>query len=71
MYLFRKTDGSITPAPDDFDPQNPDWSHLHDVQEVMVVSKVLVPQIKLVPQNPGTKHENTRKSAPKTSKSTK
>ena len=50
MYLFRKKDGSLVQAPDGFDQQNPGWDEMKDVEEVLVVSKVLVPQIKLVPR---------------------
>lgn len=50
MYLFKTKDGAIGPAPEDFDPKNPDWSHLQEVQEVLVINKVLVPEIKLVPK---------------------
>ncbi len=50
MYLFKKKDGSLTQAPETFDQQNPGWKELEDVEEVLFVSKVLIPQIKLVPK---------------------
>ncbi len=50
MYLFRKKDGSLNPAPETFDQQNPSWEDMQDVEEVLFVSKVLIPQIKLVPK---------------------
>ncbi|MFP4085055.1 MAG: hypothetical protein ACLFP9_08680 [Desulfonatronovibrio sp.] len=50
MYLFRKKDGSLIPAPEDFDQQNPGWETMQDVEEVLYVSKILIPQIKLVPK---------------------
>lgn len=68
MYLFKKTDGSIVQAPEAFDQQNPGWEILQDVEEVLVVSKILVPQIKLVPKpsppaqkEAGQKSKQTRK----------
>ncbi len=50
MYLFRKNDGTIEEAPDSFDHQNPGWDDFKEVEEVLFVSKVLIPQIKLVPK---------------------
>ncbi len=50
MYLFKKKDGSLIEAPETFDQQNPGWEELKDVEEVLYVSKVLIPQIKLVPK---------------------
>lgn len=54
MYLFKNKDGSLVQAPDDFDQQNPGWDELKDVEEVLFVSKVLIPHIKLVPKPAGT-----------------
>ncbi len=48
MYLFKKKDGSIVQAPETFDQQNPDWKDLKEVEEILVVSKILIPQIRLV-----------------------
>ena len=50
MYLFKKKDGSLIQAPEAFDQQNPGWEEMQDVEEVLFVSKVLIPQIKLVPK---------------------
>ena len=50
MYLFVKNDGSIEEAYQGFDPKEPNWDRLRDVNEVLYVSKVLVPQLKLVPK---------------------
>lgn len=63
MYLFKKADGSIVEAPESFDQQNPGWEILQDVEEVLVVSKILVPQIKLVPKpSPPAQKETSSKS---------
>lgn len=50
MHLFSYSDGTIVPAHAGFDPNNPDWEQLRDVNEVLCVNKVLVPQMKLVPK---------------------
>lgn len=50
MHVFRKTDGSLVDAPEDFDPDRPDGKLLEDVEEVLVVGKVLVKQLRLVPR---------------------
>lgn len=50
MHVFRKTDGSLVDAPEDFDPDRPDAKLLEDVEEVLVVGKVLVKQLRLVPK---------------------
>ncbi len=60
MYLFKNKDGSLVQAPESFDQQNPGWDELKDVEEVLFVSKVLIPQIKLVP-----KPVNTQKNQDK------
>ncbi|WP_150112138.1 hypothetical protein [Desulfonatronovibrio hydrogenovorans] len=67
MYLFKKKDGTLTPAPDSFDQQNPGWEELQDVDEVLFVSKILVPQIKLVPKpahSPKTAKKTSEKPGP-------
>ncbi|WP_294448119.1 hypothetical protein [uncultured Mailhella sp.] len=48
MYLFRMNDGTIVDAYAEFDPNKPDFAKLADVQEVLVVGKVLEKQIRLV-----------------------
>ncbi len=69
MYLFRKKDGVLVEAPEDFDPKEPDWNQMQEVQEVLVISKVLVPQLKLVPKTQqGAEEKNT---SPTDSKGTK
>ncbi len=70
MYLFKKKDGSLTQAPETFDQNNPGWDELKDVEEVLLVSKVLIPQIKLVPKpvkptQPEKKNELESKQAKK------
>lgn len=64
MYLFKKKDGSLVPAPEDFDQQNPGWEEMMDVNEVLFVSKILVPQIKLVPKPSEPKKLQDRKDDP-------
>lgn len=61
MYLFKKKDGSLVQAPDTFDQQNPGWEEMQDVDEVLYVSKVLIPQIKLVPK-PGKNQKSEEKT---------
>lgn len=69
MYLFRKKDGSLIPAPEDFDQQNPGWETMQDVEEVLFVSKILIPQIKLVPK-PSAPRESENKVQEKPEKKT-
>ncbi len=72
MYLFRKKDGTLSPAPEGFDSKNPDWEVLHDVEEVLVISKVLVPEIKLVPRTPGAGADRKQSvTSPKTTRGSK
>ncbi len=47
MYIFRKK-GTLIEAPASFDPDDPDLEMLEDVDEVLVISKVLVKQVRLV-----------------------
>ena len=49
MYILKKLDGSLQMV-EDFDEKNPDQDLLKDVEEVYPVTKVLVPQLKLVPK---------------------
>ena len=48
MYLFKYNDGTIREAYRNFDPNNPDFYQLEGVSEVLVISKILVKQVKLV-----------------------
>ncbi len=68
MYLFRKKDGALVEAPEDFDPKEPDWNHMQEVEEVLVISKVLVPQLKLVPKTQGSGDKNSSGTDSKSSK---
>ena len=47
MYLFKKGE-DVVPAYEGFDPKNPKWDEMQGVDEVFYVSKVFVPQMKLV-----------------------
>jgi hypothetical protein len=49
MYILKKLDGSLQMV-EDLDEKNPDQDLLKDVEEVYPVTKVLVPQLKLVPK---------------------
>jgi hypothetical protein len=48
MYIFRLDDGTFKEAPSTFSPENPDFTQLKNVSEVLCISKVLVKQMKLV-----------------------
>ena len=48
MYIFRMTSGELRDAPEDFSPDAPDFEQLADVEEVLVIGKVLVKQLRLV-----------------------
>ena len=48
MYIFRMTSGELRDAPDDFSPDAPAFDQLADVEEVLVIGKVLVKQLRLV-----------------------
>lgn len=50
MYIFRMLDGSLVEAPKEFNPDKPDFDELKDVLEVLVISKVLEKQLRLVPK---------------------
>ena len=49
MYILKKMDGSLQMV-EDLDEKNPDQDLLKDVEEVYPITKVLVPQLKLVPK---------------------
>jgi hypothetical protein len=49
MYILKKLDGTLQMV-EDLDEKNPDQDLLKDVEEVYPVTKVLVPQLKLVPK---------------------
>lgn len=51
MFIFKKTDGMLEVAPAGFDPDKPDPTLLEEVEEILVVSKVLVKQLRLVPKS--------------------
>ncbi len=71
MYLFKKNDGSLVEAPEDFDPKEPDWNSMQEVEEVLVISKILVPQMKLVPKTQGSAEKNSSGTAAKPPKTDK
>ena len=48
MYIFRMTSGELRDAHEDFSPDAPDFEQLADVEEVLVIGKVLVKQLRLV-----------------------
>ncbi|WP_294623059.1 hypothetical protein [uncultured Bilophila sp.] len=48
MYILKYNDGRLVFPGEDFDPENLDWKMMEDVAEVLYVSKVFVPQIRLV-----------------------
>ncbi len=48
MYILKYADGRLVAAGEDFDPENLDWKLMEDVVEVLYVSKIFVPQIRLV-----------------------
>ena len=51
MILFHMSDGTYKEAPGDFDTEKPDMDRLEGVEEVLVVGKVLVKQVRLVPKS--------------------
>ncbi|WP_034623110.1 hypothetical protein [Desulfovermiculus halophilus] len=69
MYILKKLDGSLHMV-DDLDEKNPDQDLLKDVEEVYPVTKVLVPQLKLVPKTKEERRQikqdldNAREDAP-------
>lgn len=48
MYILKYNDGRLALPGEDFDPENLDWKIMEDVAEVLYVSKVFIPQIRLV-----------------------
>ena len=48
MYIFKYYSGELKEAPDGFNPDNPDFSILQDVDEVLCINKILTKQMKLV-----------------------
>ena len=48
MYILKYNDGRLAFPGEDFDPENLDWKIMEDVAEMLYVSKVFVPQIRLV-----------------------
>ena len=51
VILFHMSDGTYKEAPGDFDTEKPDMDRLEGVEEVLVVGKVLVKQVRLVPKS--------------------
>lgn len=50
VILFHMSDGSYKEAPKDFDTEKPAMDKLEGVEEVLVIGKVLVKQVRLVPK---------------------
>lgn len=50
VILFHMSDGAYKEAPKDFDTEKPDMDKLVGVEEVLVIGKVLVKQVRLVPK---------------------
>ena len=48
MYIFKMRTGELKEAPSNFNPDNPDFTILEDVNEVLCINKILVKQMKLV-----------------------
>lgn len=48
MYVLKYNDGRLVEADETFDPENLEWKMMEDVAEVLFVSKIFVPQIRLV-----------------------
>lgn len=55
VYIFKMNDGSLMSAPENFDPDAPDFALLEDVEEVLVIGKVLVKQCRLVAKDRETR----------------
>lgn len=64
MYIFRMTSGELRDAPEDFSPDAPDFEQLADVEEVLVIGKVLVKQLRLVAK-PGKSATASGNSSPR------
>lgn len=50
VLLFHMANGSYKEAPKGFDAEKPDLGMLEGVEEVLVVGKILVKQIRLIPK---------------------
>ena len=50
VILFHMADGSYKEAPKGFDTEKPDLEQLEGVEEVLVVGKILMKQVRLVPK---------------------
>ncbi|MCQ2444885.1 MAG: hypothetical protein MJ061_05295 [Mailhella sp.] len=68
MYVFRHSDGTLTDAPESFDPEKPSFEELADIDEILCISRVLVKQLRLVPkpreERAAIMKENTRPAEP-------
>ena len=51
QYIFQKYDGSFEDAPENFNPDKPDFTMLQDVERVIPFNKVLEKQMRLVAVN--------------------
>lgn len=71
MFLFLYKDGTTKEAYKGFDPKDPDWSKMGDVQEVYPIKQVLVPQMKLVVKSKQVQQEAAQKPKPKTTRKKK
>ncbi len=56
MYILKKYDGTLEIV-EELDEKNPDQELLKDVEEVYPVTKVLVPQLRLVPKTKEERHQ--------------
>ena len=56
MYILKKYDGTLEIV-EELDEKNPDQELLKDVEEVYPVTKVLVPQLRLVPKTKEERHK--------------
>ena len=69
MYILKKYDGTLEIV-QELDEKNPDQELLKDVEEVYPVTKVLVPQLRLVPKTKDERNQikeslEAKKAAPK------
>lgn len=69
MYILKKYDGSLEIV-QELDEKNPDQELLKEVEEVYPVTKVLVPQLRLVPKTKEERNQikeslEAKKAAPK------
>ncbi len=56
MYILKKYDGTLEIV-EELDEKNPDQELLKNVEEVYPVTKVLVPQLRLVPKTKEERHK--------------